>query len=162
MEEHDFRSSRHYLVDNHVAGRGVRAPRVLEAIRWVPREAFVPEPLREFTYEDTALAGANGSTIAHIAQPRVVALMVQALGLQGGEKVLEIGTGPGDTTAVLARIAHQVFGVEPDTRLAAKATASLGGAGCARRRTGDSRSKQTHFRAGNCAAMDYVSCSPAA
>jgi len=123
MEEDRFASLRRDMVDNQVAGRGVHAPLVLEAMRCVPREAFVSEDLHEFIYEDTAIARADGSTVA---QPSVVAMMLEALGLAGGEKVLEIGTGSGYATALLARIAAQVFSVEPDAALAAKAVATLG------------------------------------
>ena len=94
-------------------------------MRWVPREEFVPEALREFAYEDTALALNDARDGRIVPQPYLVALMAQALELEGGEKVLEIGGGCGYATAVLARIADQVFSVEPSDVLAAKAVATL-------------------------------------
>jgi protein-L-isoaspartate(D-aspartate) O-methyltransferase len=81
-------------------GRGIRSPRVLDALRSVPREAFLPESLREFAYDDAPLPIAEGQTIS---QPYIVALMTEALELEGGEEVLEIGTGSGYAAAVLSR-----------------------------------------------------------
>ncbi|HEY8706730.1 MAG TPA: protein-L-isoaspartate O-methyltransferase, partial [Burkholderiaceae bacterium] len=123
----DFAKLRSEMVDHQVAGRGVRSRLVLDAMRAVPREAFVPEPLREFAYEDAPLRVAPGQTLP---QPGVIALMVEALGLDGSEKVLEIGTGSGYGAAVLARIARTVYTVEPDAHLALKAAATLTGLHC--------------------------------
>ena len=80
--------------------RGVRDPLVLDAMRSVPREAFLPPELREFAYDDTPLPIEAGQTIS---QPYIVALMTEALQLKGGETVLEIGTGSGYAAAVLAK-----------------------------------------------------------
>ena len=82
---------------------------VLEAMRAVPREAFLPEKMREFAYLDTPLPIAAEQTIS---QPYIVAFMIEALGLQGDERVLEIGTGSGYAAAVLAKIASQVYTIE--------------------------------------------------
>src|SRR5690242_6896867 len=110
------------MVDLQIARRGVRSPRVLEAMRTVPREAFLPEPMREFAYEDAPLPIAEGQTIS---QPYIVALMTDALALEGGEKVLEIGTGSGYAAAVLSRIARSVYTVERIGQLAEKAASAL-------------------------------------
>ncbi len=117
-----FAKLREEMVDHHVAGRGVRSPVVLDAMRTVPREAFLPEHLREFAYEDAPLPIAEGQTIS---QPYIVALMTEALALEGGEKVLEIGTGSGYAAAVLSRIAKSVYTVERIGQLAEKAAATL-------------------------------------
>jgi hypothetical protein len=105
------------MVDRQIARRGVRSPIVLDAMRAVPREAFLPEPLREFAYDDAPLPIAEGQTIS---QPYIVALMTEALALEGGEKVLEIGTGSGYAAAVISRIARSVYTVERIGQLAEK------------------------------------------
>ncbi|MEE8487725.1 MAG: protein-L-isoaspartate(D-aspartate) O-methyltransferase [Gemmatimonadota bacterium] len=97
------------MVDRDLAGRGIKDLRTLEAMREVPREAFVPESLREFAYEDSPLPIEEGQTIS---QPYIVALMVQALELKGGEVILDVGTGSGYAAAVLSRIASSVYSIE--------------------------------------------------
>ena len=89
--------------------------RVVEAIGRVPREAFVRQELRAAAYEDRPLGIGFGQTIS---QPFIVALMIQALELRGGEKVLEVGTGSGYVAAILARLAAQVITVECIPQLA--------------------------------------------
>ena len=118
----DFAELRSAMVDGHIARRGVRSHLVLEAMRTVPREAFLPESLREFAYEDAPLPIAEDQTIS---QPYIVALMTEALALEGGEKVLEIGTGSGYAAAVLSRIASEVYTVERIGQLAEKAASVL-------------------------------------
>jgi protein-L-isoaspartate(D-aspartate) O-methyltransferase len=98
MAMRDFRKQRHSMVQQHIMARGVRSPLVLDAMRTVPREEFLPAHLREDAYEDTPLPIAEGQTIS---QPYIVAFMVEALGLSGGERVLEIGAGSGYAAAVL-------------------------------------------------------------
>ena len=110
------------MVQNHIAVRGVRSPLVLEAMGKVRREAFLPEPLREFAYEDSPLPIAESQTIS---QPYIVAFMVEALALEGGERVLEIGAGSGYAAAVLAEIAGQVYTVERIAQLAEHAATTL-------------------------------------
>ena len=122
MDKLDFASLRKNMVDSQIAGRGVRSHRVLDALRTVPREAFLPESLREFAYEDAPLPIAGDQTIS---QPYIVALMTEALGLEGGEKVLEIGTGSGYAAAILSRIAKSVYTVERIGQLAEKSAAVL-------------------------------------
>ena len=118
----DSRERRHAMVERQIAHRGVRSELVLDAVRHVPREHFLPEPLREFAYDDTPLPIEEGQTIS---QPFIVALMTEALGLKGGETVLEIGTGSGYAAAVLAVIARDVYTVERYGQLATKAAATL-------------------------------------
>jgi protein-L-isoaspartate(D-aspartate) O-methyltransferase len=122
----DFAKLRVEMVDHHIFARGVRSSPVLAAMRKVPREAFLPHHLHEFAYEDSPLPIAAEQTIS---QPYIVALMTDALALQGGEKVLEIGTGSGYAAAVLAEIASEVYTVERIGQLAEKAAAMLAGLG---------------------------------
>ena len=93
---------RERMVREQIAARGVRDHRVLAAMRAVPREKFLRESLEEFAYQDTPLPIESDQTIS---QPYVVAYMTECLGLKGGEKVLEIGTGSGYAAAVLGEIA---------------------------------------------------------
>ena len=118
---------RERLVAQQVEARGVRDPLVLNAMRSVPRELFVPEKLRTDAYEDTPLPIGSGQTIS---QPYIVAFMIEALQLRGGEKVLEIGAGSGYAAAVLAEIAGDVFTIERIGQLAEQAARNLESAGC--------------------------------
>src|SRR6516164_9002234 len=110
------------MVEHQIAARGVRSELVLEAMRKIPRQQFLPPPLREFAYEDSPLPIAEGQTIS---QPYIVAFMADALLLGGGEHVLEIGTGSGYAAAVLAEIAANVYSVERIGQLAEKAAVKL-------------------------------------
>jgi protein-L-isoaspartate(D-aspartate) O-methyltransferase len=111
----DFTGERRTMVATQIAARGVQSPLVLEAMGTVPREAFVPEHLRHSAYDDSPLPIAAGQTIS---QPHVVAYMIGALELSGGEKVLEVGTGSGYAAAVLAQIAGKVYTMERIRELA--------------------------------------------
>ncbi len=97
---------------------GIRDQRVLDAIARVPRHLFVPAPLRAEAERDRPLPIGHGQTIS---QPFVVAYMTEHLGLAGGERVLEVGTGSGYQTAVLALLAREVFSVEIVAELAERA-----------------------------------------
>ncbi len=103
-------------------GAGIRDERVLEAISRVPRSLFVPEALRAEADEDRALPIGHGQTIS---QPYVVAFMTERLALRGGERVLEIGTGSGYQTAILALLAREVLSIELLPELAERARAVL-------------------------------------
>ncbi|MHA1559651.1 MAG: protein-L-isoaspartate(D-aspartate) O-methyltransferase [Alphaproteobacteria bacterium] len=118
----DFVALRRNMVDEAIVPRGVRSKPVLDAMGKVPREAFVPDHLREFAYEDSPLPIEGGQTIS---QPYIVAFMIEALALTGGERVLEIGAGSGYAAAVLAEIAADVYTVERLVQLAQKAGATL-------------------------------------
>jgi len=117
-----FASLRAEMVERNIVARGVRDELVLEAMRKVPRELFLPNSLREFAYEDSPLPIGGEQTIS---QPYIVAFMTEALMLRGGEKVLEIGAGSGYAAAVLSEIAADVYTVERLGRLADKAAATL-------------------------------------
>jgi protein-L-isoaspartate(D-aspartate) O-methyltransferase len=122
----DFARARRHMVDTQIAGRGVRDPHILDAMREVPREAFVDEGYEEFAYEDSSLPIAEGQTIS---QPYVVAMMIEAGEMKPGDTVLEIGAGSGYAAAVFSRIAHQVFAIERHPSLAATARNRLGDLG---------------------------------
>jgi len=105
-----------------IAARGVTDPHVLEAMRTVPREAFVPEPLAAFAYEDAPLPIEAGQTIS---QPFIVALMIEAAAIQPGDCVLEIGAGSGYSAAVMSRIADRVHAIDRHQELADLASERL-------------------------------------
>lgn len=110
------------MVEEQLVPRGIRDDRVLEAMERVERHRFVPEDQRENAYGDFPIAIGAGQTLS---QPYVVALMTEALGLEGSERVLDIGTGSGYQTAVLAELAKEVFTIEVIEELAAAAKARL-------------------------------------
>ena len=117
----DFTKLREEMVDNAIFARGVRSELVLDAMRSVPRESFLPAQLHEFAYDDAPLPIEEGQTIS---QPYIVAFMTEALVLRGGENVLEIGTGSGYAAAVLSEIAGNVYTVERHGPLAERAAAA--------------------------------------
>jgi protein-L-isoaspartate(D-aspartate) O-methyltransferase len=104
-----FQKAQRQMVERDLRGRGIKNPSVLAAMESVPRHLFVPESLQSSAYDDRPLPIGDGQTIS---QPYIVALMTELLDLKGGEKVLEIGTGSGYQTAVLARLAAQVYSLE--------------------------------------------------
>ena len=122
LSKSKFSRLRKEMVERAIFARGVRSELVLNAMRNVPRESFLPTRLREFAYDDTALPIEEGQTIS---QPYIVAFMIEALALRGGEKVLEIGAGSGYAAAVLSEIAADVYTVERHGPLAEKAAATL-------------------------------------
>jgi protein-L-isoaspartate(D-aspartate) O-methyltransferase len=105
----DFRVARERMVKNQLIPRGIRDPRVLEVMGKVPRDRFVEAALEDEAYNDHPLPIGNGQTIS---QPYIVALMTEALSLTGDENVLEIGTGSGYQTAILAELSRKVCTVE--------------------------------------------------
>jgi len=110
------------MVEDQLVRRGITDARVLEAMRRVPRHLFVEEALRERAYGDHPLPIGEEQTIS---QPYIVALMTELLELAGPEKVLEVGTGSGYQTAVLAELTRRVCSVERLPRLAERARALL-------------------------------------
>jgi protein-L-isoaspartate(D-aspartate) O-methyltransferase len=110
------------MVTQQLMKRGIRDERVLQAMRHIPRHLFVPARHRAMAYKDMPLPIGHEQTIS---QPLMVAMMTQALQLQGQERVLEIGTGSGYQAAVLSRLAVVVFSVERIHELAAQAHATL-------------------------------------
>jgi len=117
-----YARERERMVEEQVASRGVTDPRVLAALRRVPRHLFVQEALRERAYGDHPLPIGEEQTIS---QPFIVGLMSSLLELTGQEKILEIGTGSGYQTAVLAELARRVCSMERLPRLAERARATL-------------------------------------
>jgi protein-L-isoaspartate(D-aspartate) O-methyltransferase len=118
----DLQQTRTRMVDVYLARRGITDPKVLDAFRSVPREAFVPDELAEFAYEDTPLPIGESQTIS---QPYIVALTAQALRLQGGERVLEVGAGSGYAAAILSHLAEDVYTIERIEALAESAKQRL-------------------------------------
>jgi protein-L-isoaspartate(D-aspartate) O-methyltransferase len=110
------------MVERQLRRRGIGDERVLAAMAEIPRELFVSERLQKRAYADSALPIAQDQTIS---QPWIVAAIAQGLGLQGHERVLEVGTGSGYSTAVLARLARELVSVERFERLAREAWVRL-------------------------------------
>jgi protein-L-isoaspartate(D-aspartate) O-methyltransferase len=113
-------------IEHQLHRRGIRDERVLDAMARVPRETFVPAGARRRAYADAALSLSHGQTIS---QPYIVALICQALELQGDERVLDVGTGSGYQAAVLAELAGEVVSVERIPELAEQARRNLAAAG---------------------------------
>ncbi len=118
----DCERARKTMVARQLVGRGITDERVLAAMGKVPRERFVAARQRHKAYSDGALGIGCGQTIS---QPYMVALMTEALHLSGGERVLEVGTGSGYQTAVLAELAARVYTVERVVELSERATEVL-------------------------------------
>ena len=117
-----FKAQRDRMVETQIARRGVRDPAVLEAMRTVPRERFVPEWRRDDAYADEPLPIEEGQTIS---QPYIVALMIEAARPQPGDRALEIGTGCGYSAAVLSTLVAEVYTVERLAELAESARRRL-------------------------------------
>ena len=122
----DFAAARAGMVERQLRRRGIVDERVLAAMGQVPREAFVPARLRHRAYADSALPIDEEQTIS---QPWIVAAICQALELTGAERVLEVGTGSGYSTCVLALLAAEVISVERHESLSRQAAEVLAGLG---------------------------------
>ncbi len=122
----NFEDARERMIADQLAARGIRDQRVLEAMRRVPRHAFVPEASRALAYADHALPIGSGQTIS---QPFMVAVMTEALLLKGTERVLEIGAGSGYQAAILAELAREVISIERRPELAETARTTLAALG---------------------------------
>ena len=118
----DFAAARARMVDVQIARRGIRDAAVLDAMRTVPRERFVPKALAEFAYEDTPLPIGAEQTIS---QPFIVAAMIEAAEIGRQDRVLEVGAGSGYAAAVLGQVANQVFAVERHAQLGTAAAARI-------------------------------------
>jgi len=118
----ETREARERMVEEQILARGIRDPRVLEALRKVPRHRFVPPEMLPSAYEDSALPIGHGQTIS---QPYVVAFMTEALELKPQDRVLEIGTGSGYQAAVLSLLVREVYSIEIVERLGMEAAARL-------------------------------------
>jgi len=110
------------MVEEQIIQKGIRDHRVLEAVHEIPRHTFVPERETRWAYIDAPIPVGWGQTIS---QPYIVALMTEALELQGQEKVLEIGTGSGYQAAILSRLAARVYSIERIEGLACRAKETL-------------------------------------
>ena len=115
-----------HMVEVHLGGRGITDPRVLEAFRTVPREAFVDPALRPFAFDDQPLPIGEGQTVS---QPSIVAFTAQALALTGSERLLEVGTGSGYAAAIFSHLAKTIFTIERSPTLPARARLTLAAAG---------------------------------
>jgi protein-L-isoaspartate(D-aspartate) O-methyltransferase len=131
-----FDRARTHMVDEQLAARDIKDPRVLAAMKRVPRHEFVPEPLRGVAYEDSPLPIGHDQTIS---QPYIVAYMTEALELEPTHKVLEIGSGSGYQAAILGELAREVYTIEIVAPLAARARDTLARLGYA----------NVHVRSGN-------------
>jgi protein-L-isoaspartate(D-aspartate) O-methyltransferase len=118
----DFASARERMIRRQIADRGIADQRVLDAMRAVPREGFVPEGLQEFAYDDAPLPIEADQTIS---QPYIVALMLELAAIGPEDRVLEVGAGSGYAAAVIGRLAREVFAVERHGALARSATRRL-------------------------------------
>src|SRR5437773_12243249 len=121
-DEPDRARAREAMVAEQLASRGVRDAKTLAALRKVPRHLFVPPASQREAYEDHPLPIGHGQTIS---QPYIVGFMTEALGLRGGETVLEVGTGSGYQAAVLSEIAGKVYTIEIVPALAEEARERL-------------------------------------
>jgi len=117
-----FAAERRAMVERQLRGRGIRDPRVLQAMLDVPRHLFVPPEYTESAYSDQPLLIGHGQTIS---QPYMVAAMTEALELEGTERILEVGAGSGYQAAILGLLAREVIALELDPRLAESAASRL-------------------------------------
>ncbi len=117
-EDPHYANLRNRMVTEQIVSRGIQDERVLEALRHVPRHLFVPEEYANIAYSDSPLPIGHGQTIS---QPYIVALMTELLELEGGENVLEVGTGSGYQAALLASLAQRVHTIERHAELAGSA-----------------------------------------
>jgi protein-L-isoaspartate(D-aspartate) O-methyltransferase len=120
--EPQFEAARRDMVERQIRQRGIRSPRVLDAMSSVPRHLFVPAQLLANAYRDEPLPIGEGQTIS---QPFMVAAMAEALSLEGSERVLEVGAGSGYQAAVLSLLAREVIAIESQPALAAAARERL-------------------------------------
>jgi len=131
-----FEKQRERMVETQIRARGVKDGKVLQAMRRVPRHLFIPPDMAPYAYSDEPLPVGEGQTIS---QPYIVAYMTEALALTGRERILEVGTGSGYQTAVLAELAAEVYTVELISSLAVRAQEVLTGLGY----------KHIHYRIGD-------------
>lgn len=122
MTEDQFAAARHRMVEEQIMARGIADPRVLAAMRQVPRHLFIPQHLRDQAYNDYPLPIGEDQTIS---QPYIVALMTELLEVKETDRILEVGTGSGYQAAILAELAAAVFSIDRVGSLASQAKALL-------------------------------------
>jgi protein-L-isoaspartate(D-aspartate) O-methyltransferase len=115
----NYAAEREAMVERQIESRGITDPKILEAFRAVPREAFISEEYADLAYGDHPLPIEAGQTIS---QPYIVALMIKAAEIKPGDKVLEVGAGSGYAAAVISRIAGKVMAIERQSELVKVAT----------------------------------------
>jgi protein-L-isoaspartate(D-aspartate) O-methyltransferase len=135
-QDSDLSAARRRMVAEQMRARDIKDARVLEVMARVPRHRFVPDDVRDLAYADHPLPIGHGQTIS---QPYIVAFMTEALDVQTGHKVLEIGTGSGYQAAILGELAREVYTMEIVAPLAESARATLASLGYT----------NVHVRAGN-------------
>jgi protein-L-isoaspartate(D-aspartate) O-methyltransferase len=118
----NYQEERDWMVRTQIENRGIMNSRLLQAMRIVPRHEFVPESLRELAYQDGPVSIGYGQTIS---QPYIVALMIESLEIREASRVLDVGTGSGYQTALLAELGATVFTVELEPSLAERARETL-------------------------------------
>jgi protein-L-isoaspartate(D-aspartate) O-methyltransferase len=118
VSKKDFEKKRYRMVEHQIRRRGVRDERVLAAMERIPRHRFVPEKLEDYAYDDSPLSIGDGQTIS---QPYMVALMTETVMPAMGDRVLEVGTGSGYQTAILAELVREVYSIERIPALAERA-----------------------------------------
>lgn len=118
----DFETLKKHMVQEQLIPRGIKNPKVLSVLSRIERHKFIPESLRNNAYADFPLPIGEGQTIS---QPYIVALMTENLDLSGNEKVLEIGTGSGYQTAILAELSREVYSIERFETLGQRAQSLL-------------------------------------
>lgn len=153
----DWARLREGMVEKQLRRRGIRSPRVLAAMRQVPRHEFVPAIWRHAAYDDGPLPIGAGQTIS---QPYMVAAMAEALELSGGERVLEVGAGSGYAAAVLAELASEVFAIERLGALVRLARANLARAGYSRVRVVQGDGSLGHPEAAPFQAISVAAAAP--
>ena len=122
LDDSSYDAAREAMVREQIAERGVRDPRVIEAMRQVPRHLFVPLPDRERAYADAPVPIGEGQTIS---QPYIVALMTELVRPQPTDRALEVGTGSGYQAAVLSRVVEHVYTIELEETLGRRAEGVL-------------------------------------
>jgi len=122
LDDSSYDSARETMVREQIAARGIQEPRVIEAMRRVPRHEFVPPAERDRAYVDAPVPIGQGQTIS---QPYIVALMTELVRPQSSDRVLEVGTGSGYQAAVLSRLVAHVYTIELEETLGRRAEAVL-------------------------------------
>ncbi|MBN1696616.1 MAG: protein-L-isoaspartate(D-aspartate) O-methyltransferase [Spirochaetales bacterium] len=131
-EAAEYEVLRERMVRTQIMARNITDPGVLQAMKTIPRHLFMPEGVRHLAYGDHPVGIGEGQTIS---QPYVVALMTESLGLEGDERVLEIGTGSGYQASILAFIVEEVYSIEIKETLYKKSTETIGAVGITNVRT---------------------------